>query len=209
MLAKPELKAEAIRLRLEERLSLREIEAFTGAARSSLSMWLKPYPLTDEEKRVRSKLAKRYVTPKKSHGEESKHNRTVVWRNLKPYHKGRIAEAAVLFRLALHGFNPYSSFFDGDKIDWIVQVPETGKILKIQVRCVNSTNHHGLPAVSLTCTEGHNKRRRYKEGEFDFIVGYYLFNDTAYVFSFGEVRHLKTYATVSEEYAERWDKLRK
>ena len=208
MLAKPELKAEAIRLRLEERLSLREIETSTGAARSSLSIGLRPYPLTEEEKIIKSKLAKRYVTPRKSHGEESKHNRAVVWKNLKPNHKGRIAEAAVLFRLVLHGFTPYSSSFDGDKIDWMVQVPETGKILKVQVRCVRTANRHGLPVVSLTCMEGHNRRRRYEEGEFDFIVGYYLFNDTAYVFSFDEVRHLKTYATVSEEYAERWDKLR-
>ena len=208
MLAKPELRAEAIRLRLEERRSLREIEASTGAARSSLSIWLRPHPLTDEEKRARAKLAKRYVTPKKSHGEESKHNRAVVWRNLTPSQKGRIAEMAVLFRLVLHGFDVYSSFFDGDKIDWMVQVPETEKILKLQVRCVNATGHHGLPSVSLTCAEGHNKRRRYREGEFDFIAGYYLYNDTAYVFSFDEVKHIKTYVTVSEKFAERWDKLR-
>ena len=51
--AKPELKAEAIRLRVEERHSLREIESLTGAARGSLSLWLKPYPLTEEEKRER------------------------------------------------------------------------------------------------------------------------------------------------------------
>ncbi len=208
MLAKPELKAEAIRLRLEERLSLSEIETAIGAARSSLSVWLKPYPLTDEEKRTRNKLANRYATPKKSHGEESKHNRAVIWQNLKPYHKGKIAEAAVLFRLALHGFNIYSAFFDGDKTDWMVQVPESGKILKIQVRCVNATNQHGLPNVLLTCTEGHGKRRRYQPGEFDFIVGYYLFNDTAYIFSFDEVAHLKTYVTIAEASAERWDKLR-
>ncbi|MBA3240665.1 MAG: hypothetical protein H0T60_05505 [Acidobacteria bacterium] len=208
MLAKPELKAEAIRLRLEERRSLSEIETAVGAARSSLSVWLKPYPLTEEEKGARSKLVNRYATPRKSHGDESKHNRSVIWQNLKPYHKGKIAEAAVLFRLALHGFNTYSSFFDGDKTDWMVQVPETGKILKIQVRCVNATNHHGLPNVLLTCTEGHGRRRRYQPGEFDFIVGYYLFNDTAYVFSFDEVAHLKTYVTISEKDAERWDKLR-
>jgi len=125
-----------------------------------------------------------------------------------PYHKGRIAEAAVLFRLALHGFDAFSSIFDGDKTDWLVQVPETGKILRIQVRCVNTAKRHGLPAILLTCAERHHKRRRYREGEFDFIVGYYLFNDTAYVFSFDEVVHLKTYVTVSEKYAERWDKLR-
>ncbi|MDT4955477.1 MAG: endonuclease [Acidobacteriota bacterium] len=207
-IAKPELKSEAIRLRIKGRHSLREIESLTGAARGSLSIWLKPYPLTEEEKRARSKLAKRYIPPKKSHGEESKHNRTVAWRNLTPYHKGRIAETAVLFRLALHGFSVYSSLFDGDKADWLVQTPKTGKVLKVQIRCVNATGHHGLPNVLLTCAEGHNRRKRYEEGEFDFIVGYYLYNDTAYVFSFDEVRHLKTYVTVSEEYAERWDKLK-
>ena len=63
--AKPELKAEAIHLRVEKRHSLREIGTITGAARGSLSALLKPYPLTDEEKKARSKLAKRYVTPKK------------------------------------------------------------------------------------------------------------------------------------------------
>jgi len=128
--AKPEMKAEAIRLRVEKRHSLREIETITGAARGSLSAWLKAYPLTEAEKKARSRLAKRYVTPKKSHGEESKHNQAVVWQNLAPYQKGRIAEAAILFRLALHGFETYSSIFDGDKTDWLVQVPETGKILK-------------------------------------------------------------------------------
>jgi len=207
-IAKPELKAEAIRLRLEKRLSLREIESLTGAARGSLSLWLKPYPLSDEEKRDRSKLANRYTTPKKSRGEESKHHHAVIWHSLKPYRKGRIAEAAVLFRLAVHGFDIYSAIFDGDKTDWLVQVPETGKILKLQVRCVNATNQHGLPNILLTCAEGHNARRRYKQGEFDFIVGYYLFNDTAYIFSFDEVAHLKTYVTVSDKYAERWDRLR-
>ncbi|HEX8847443.1 MAG TPA: hypothetical protein VF791_22555 [Pyrinomonadaceae bacterium] len=65
--AKPDLKAEAIRLRVEQRMSLREIAAITGAAKGSLSLWLQPYPLTDDEKRARSKAAKRYVTPKKSH----------------------------------------------------------------------------------------------------------------------------------------------
>ncbi len=207
-IAKPELKAEAIRLRVEKRHSLREIETITGAARGSLSAWLEPYPLTDEEKEARSKVAKRYVTPKKNHGEESKHNRAIVWQSLTPHHKGRIAEAAILFRLSLHGFETFSSVFDGDKTDWLVQVHETGKLLRIQVRCVNTAKRHGLPTIMLTCAEGHHKRRRYKEGEFDFIVRYYLFNDTAYVFSFDEVMHLKTHVTISEKYAERWDKLR-
>ncbi len=202
------LKAEAIRLRVEERLSLREIATVTGAAKGSLSVWLQPYPLTDEEKKARSKTAKRYATPKKSHGEESKHYQAIVLQNLTNQQRGRIAEAAVLFRLVLHGFNVYTSVFDGDKVDCMVHVPESGKMVRLQVRCVHSPSRHGLPVVRLKCAEGHNKRRRYREGEFDFIVGYYLFNDTAYVFPFDEVTHLKTYVTISEKYAERWDKLK-
>lgn len=206
-IAKPDLKAEAIRLRVEQRMSLREIAVATGAARGSLSLWLQPYPLTDEEKRARSKMAKRYVTPKKSHGEESKFYRMVAWQTMSRQQKGKVAEAAVYFRLALHGFNIYSSFFDGDKADWLVEVPETGKILKLQVRCVYS-NQHGLPGILLTCAEGHHKRRRYKPGEFDFIIGYYLYNDTAYIFSFDELINHRTMVTISEQHAERWDKLR-
>jgi PD-(D/E)XK endonuclease len=205
---KPDLKAEAIRLRVEERLSLREIAIVTGAAKGSLSLWLKPHRLTEEERKARSKTAKRYVAPKKDHGEESRHNKTVIWQSLSNQRKGRIAEAAILFRLALHGFDIYTSVFDGDKADCLVRVPESEEIFKLQVRCVHSPSKHGLPVVRLKCAEGHNQRRRYKQGEFDFIVGYYLFNDTAYVFSADEVKHHKTYVTISEKYAERWDKLR-
>ena len=206
--AKPDLRAEAIRLRVEERMSLREISAATGAAKGSLSAWLQLYPLTGEEKKERNKTAKRYVAPKKSHGVESKHHQAVIWRSLTSQQKGKIAEAAILFRLALHGFNVFTSIFDGDKADWIVEAPGIGKADKLQVRCVNSTLKYGLPNILLTCAEGHNGRRRYREGEFDFIVGYYLYNDVAYVYSFDEVVKHKTYITVSEDHAERWDKLR-
>jgi transposase-like protein len=206
--AKPELKSEAIRLRVERRLSLREIANLTGAAKGSLSLWLQPYPLTDEEKRARSKVANRYSAPKKSHGEESKYYQAIVVQNLTNQQRGRVAEAAALFRLALHGFDVYKSVFDGDKVDCLVHVPESGRILKLQVRCVHSTSRHGLPVVRLKCADGHNKRRRYREGEFDFIIGYYLFNDTAYVFSYDEVVNHKTHVTIAEAYAERWDKLK-
>jgi len=206
--AKPVLKAESIRLRVEERLSLREIAVITGAAKGSLSLWLKPYRLTEEERKARSQIAKRYVAPKKDHGEESKYNKIVVGQGLSNQRKGRIAEAAILFRLALHGFDIYTAAFDGDKTDCLVHTPENGNIFKLQIRCVHSPSRHGLPVVRLKCAEGHAQRRRYKEDEFDFIIGYYLFNDTAYVFSSDEVKQHKTYVTISEKYAERWDKLR-
>jgi|GEM_PF-1275073 len=202
-----ELKSEAIRLRVEERLSIKEIAKRTGLAQGTLSAWLRPYPLSQEEIMLKIKSAKRYATPKKSHGEESKHYKTIKRKNPKPQKKGSIAEAAVLFRFALHDLEPFVSVFDGDKIDFMVRVPNSGNVLKIQVKYLSHRPQYGLPSISLTCTEGHGKRRRYQEGEFDFIVGYYLYNDTAYIYSFDEVANLKTVVTISEEHAERWDKL--
>ncbi len=46
----PTLKAEAIRLRSEERLSLLEIREQIPVSKSTLSLWLRGYPLTGEEK---------------------------------------------------------------------------------------------------------------------------------------------------------------
>lgn len=203
-----ELKSEAIRLRVEERCSIKEVSELTGIAKGTLSLLLRPYPLTEEEVMLKIKSAKRYATPKKSHGEESKHHKIIVGKKLKPQQKGNIAEAAVLFRFALHDLEPFASIFDGDKIDFMVRVRESGDIFKIQVKYIARKSQYGLPGIMLTCTEGHGRRRRYQQGEFDFIVGYYLFNDTAYVYSFDEVTKYKTLVTISDEHAERWNKLR-
>ena len=201
---KPELRAEAIRLRLEERMSLREIHETTGASKGSLSSWLKPHPLTEEERRTR-RARTRYRSPKKDRGTPSKHFLAVDTSKFTRIQKGKIAESAVLFRLVLHGFDAYGSTFDGDKIDWIVSNSD-GKLLKVQVRWTKNEKW-GLPSVHLNCRHGYSGRRRYKKGEFDFIVGYDLFTDTAYVWSWDEVAHLNTTVTICPEAAERWDKL--
>ena len=67
--AKTELKAACIRLRVEERMSLREIAEYTGASKGSLSAWLKPYPLTKDE--LRGRRRKPPPGPLKDRGEES------------------------------------------------------------------------------------------------------------------------------------------
>lgn len=205
--AKLELAAQAIRLRVEERRSLREIAEITGASKGSLSSWLKPYPLNDEERRGRQKAAKRYVTPKKARGEESKLHQSIAGRELTRLEKAQAAEAAVALRLALYGFHIYGSMFDGDKPDWVAEVPETGKFHKIQVRWARA-GQHGLPYINLRCTVGHGVQQRYAECDFDFIVGYDLYSDTAFVYSAEEVASLKASVAMSWDHAERWDKLR-
>ena len=205
MKAKPQLKAEAVRLRVEERMSLREIHNTTGASKGSLSVWLKPYPLIQSEKIKRTKHP--FTRPRKSRGEQSKFHSMIAPETLTKLQKAKIAESAVLFRLVLLGFIPFGSVFDGDKVDWMVEVPETGRIVKLQVRWLREAKH-GLPPLGLRCTEGHNTSRRFKRTDFDFIVGYDLFTDVAYVFAEKEVSQRKACVTITPSAAEAWDKLR-
>jgi hypothetical protein len=92
--------------------------------------------------------------------------------------KAAISEAAVLFRLALHGFQVSMPVSDGAKPDWLVTVD--GRSVKIQVKTVScKPSQYGLPCISLLCHgyRSKNKTRRYSRGEFDFIVGYDLYSD--------------------------------
>ena len=201
---KPELQAECIRLRVEDRLSLREIATQTGASKGSLSLWLRSYPLTDVEKRGRR--VRPPVPLKKDRGQESEISQTVRGNKLNGMQVAKVAETSVLLRMLAQGFNPFGSVFDGDKADWLVDVPETGKILKIQVKTAQQKSH-GLPIVSLRY--GINSKvgaTRYKKGDFDFIVGYDLFTDVCYVWSWDEVETRKTAVTIHLSAAERWDK---
>jgi hypothetical protein len=73
-------------------------------------------------------------------------------------------------------------------------------------RLLSTCEKEGVAIVPLLCSDGRKKRRRYRNGEFDFIVGYCLFSDIAYVLSFGEMEG-KTQHTPQEKDVERWDKL--
>lgn len=204
----PVLRAECVRLRLDEGLSLRQIHERTGAAQGSLSAWLRNHPLSADEVRKRQADAARHRAAfnKKPRGEESNFHRMVSDRDISKARKAKIAESAVLFRLALFGLDPFGSVFDGDKTDWLVEVPLTGKVVKVQVRWARS-GKSGLPAIRLLCSNGRKASRRFKKGEFDFIVAYDLYTDTAYVWSWDEVAGNRNSVTISDSYAERWEKL--
>jgi transposase-like protein len=201
-MAKPELKAECIRLRIEERLSYKEIARRTGASTGTLSLWLGDLPLTEEELKGRQEYLRLHRKPRP---EVSKFYLATQAQVLTRAQKARIAEAAILFRLVLHGFVPFGAAFDGEKTDWLV---DTGShCVKVQVKWAREQKG-GLPFVSLICVEGHNQQRRYKQGELDFIVGYDLKADLAYVWSWVEIAGHERRITVSPEAEERWDKLR-
>ena len=193
-------KNEAIRLRVNERRSLDEIHAATKISVGTLSRLLRQYPLTQDEVDARRK-----GPPKKDRGVRSKFFEMVGKEELSRSRKGQIAEAAVLFRLAVRGYKVFSSPFDGEKTDWLVLSPTTGKYARIEVRWAQQPAH-GLPLVSLMIHDGRSNRRRYRKDELDFLVAYDFFSDTAYVFNIDELGN-KERVSIREDAAERWDKI--
>lgn len=194
-----QVKQQAIDLRVTERLSIDDISDRLGIAVGTVSPIVRPYPLTTEELLSRRKVGNRSQKPR---GESCK-----FWEiasNLDRMSTGRVAEAAVLYRLAIYNVTVYRAVFDGDHSDFLVEVDD--RFLKIQVKATRQNQAHGLPTLNITCREGSNYRP-YKKSELDFLVGYDLRTDTAYVFSWAEINHLKTTATVKPEAAERWEKL--
>jgi hypothetical protein len=203
------LQTEAIRLRVEERKSLKEIQAQLGVSLGSLSPWLKSYPLTNEEIRQRhvaknrARFGSTCPRTREVRGEPSK-----FWslaQGLTSQQMARLGEAAIQFRLTLHGFRSFRPSFDGDRVDFLVL--DGARALRIQVKCVHKASRSGLPSVSLRRTMGHNQMVRYTPDEIDFIVGYWAFNDTAYVYALSELDQAAA-KVVSTDGAERWDKLR-
>jgi hypothetical protein len=192
-------KAKALSLRIREHKTVAEISAQLNAPRTAVASWLKGHPLPSTKK-----SPQRYGY--KMRGIESIHHKIVDSRALSTVHKCRIAEAAVLFRLALRGMETYGRVFDGQKSDWVV-VLSGKRTLRIQVRWAGGGNN-GQPWTKLHCSDGRSKVRRMRTDEFDVLIMYVLFSDTAYVFTSSELRHLNRSISARPEAAEAFWKLR-
>ena len=207
----PALRDRAIELRVQQRLSDWEIWDRVGretVVRSTIHRWLKEHPLTDEEKQThrsnRQKAAQRHrASFYKSLPVSACWENTGVSR-LTTLQKGRIAEAAVTFRCVLHGHAVFVSPFDGDTADRIVQL-SSGNLIKLQIRWCK--RQQGSPGIRLTSNGNNGVTRGAKLGDFDFLVGYDLRTDKAFVFSWDEVKALTATVAVTEESMEAFHKL--
>ena len=121
--------------------------------------------------------------------------------------KGSIAEAAILYRLLIHNFSVYYSAFNGGIIDIITYNNKTGKLLKLQVKCAKGNKNSQTPSIPLKKSKGRYSLTNYDSKEIDIIVGYDLYNDTAYVFTWDEIKNLKGAISVTIESKENWKKL--
>lgn len=220
-LIKPELKQEAIRLRIEERLSLKDIQLETKIAKSSLSLLLREHPLSEEEIRSRgiqaarnrrgksrNPSAKRSLAQRKWIPADTVKAATANY-NRGDYtnqERGKIAEAAVLFRLLLNGFATYGSVFDGDKVDWLVMV-EPKHVVSVECRWMSKDRKNNTYSCRLTSTHP-LKKKKVRSSGFDFVVGYLFDEDCCFVWSAADVAHLKNSVSADKAAYERWDKLK-
>ena len=200
-----ELRKEAKRLRLKERLSLKAIAKKLGVAKSTASLWLKDVRLSDNEISERNAGPKPALRKGDALPDESWREQLIA-HGLTKHQKAKISESAVLYRLCLAGCSPYGSPFDGDTADWVVELP-SGRFARIQVKTTYQGDY-GRPTVKLERTSGHSGHRRYEDEDFDFIVGYAIDLDVAYVFTREEVSDYRKAVAVTEESAEAWDKMR-
>lgn len=65
-----------------------------------------------------------------------------------------------------------------------------------------------MPVIPLHCYVGHSGRRKYSLEECEFLVGYDVRSDIAYVLAYEEFSGRKSMVSVSPESEERWDKIR-
>ena len=212
-----DLVTRCIQLRVQDRMSYLEIEQLTGVKKGTLSTILKAYPLTAAE--VYSRTRHQVLFPKEGHthnkkvtailDEGNKANSLVTLlagKTLTRENKGRVAEAAILLRLAILGIPVYSSPFDNEKDDWLVKTP-SGRYLSLQVRWV-TWYKQGAPTIRLTRTMTTGTRVICQRlTEYDIIIGYDIITDSAYVFTKEEVLDRKTSKAITSASREAWHKL--
>lgn len=197
----------ALSMRIEGRMSLGEIQAELGVSRGSLSSWLRAHPLSEEERFKKQKAR----TPFHRSPNITQDVPSNLWKlcrspaRLTSIEKGRIAEAAVLLRLAVLGLTPYQSAFEGGSYDYLVQLPSK-EIRTFQVRWARQASR-GSPTLSLHRSHGRGKTQRYMVGDLDFLVGYDLYGDVAYVFNWAELGPRTQCISLHPQAAEAWEKV--
>jgi transposase-like protein len=200
-----EVKQEALRLRVEGRLSIDEIKRQTGLSVGTISALLKDYPLSEHEVNERiSHAAIRTNSVRKYSPDQSKFAAALEGEHLSTERKGQIAEAAVLFRLALQGYEVWKANFEGNRVDWLVSRPRVNKHVRLQVKWAKRDTA-GRPLVQV-CNGEHGKLRRMTPSHCDFVVGYDLETDTAYVIPV-RICEGKRFKACDAKYAEAWQLL--
>lgn len=202
------VKKEAIRLRVEEELSLSQISEKLKIAKSTCSNILKAYPLSKERALELNNRTKKttdlsrniYDLPNSKFTSFADHSKFTT------NQKGRVAELAVRLRLSILGIETYINEFDGSKYDGIIRVGDD--IKKIQIRWARKESKSRNSSVKLTKSDGRKNHKTYTENDLDFLFAYDFLTDSVYVYSYEDIRGLKNAISMKKECLEAFHKLK-
>lgn len=201
-------KPSAIRLRVRDRLGVKEISKRTGVPMSTLHHWLREHPLTAEESReIRSK-APRYVAPKKKLTAPADGGLSFsATAGLAPSSLGLAGESAVKFFLAQRGLILAHPAGDGDVVDIYVRRPSGAKVAFLQARVASDPpSRNGLPTISMRRYRK-GQSNTFKRGDFHFLVGFCRENGHCYVYSYDEVEKNRNSVSLRDEACNAFDKI--
>lgn len=190
-----------------------EIKKILNISQATVSKYIVGMPLSEEKKKNIALKSAKY------RGEKTKEKNRLLWEGLNKFKdfmknqkyttftKGSIAEAAILYRLLIHNYEVYYSAFNGGIIDIIAHNTITGRLLKIQVKCAKGCKNSQTPIINLKKSKGRDNLIKYNNKEIDLIIGYDIYNDVAYVFTWDEIKNLKNIISATVESKENWNKL--
>lgn len=198
-------KKECIRLRTINKLSYNQIKNRTGISVATLSSWLRKYPLSKDRLQELKNRTLRYSSSRRKTLPAIREPCIKIHGVLNSSRKMKISETAILIRLLYLNLHVFASPFDGERYDWVVETPSK-KFARLQVKTCRA-GKYGQPFASLTKAVGHSIRKRYDDDDFDFIIGYDILSDTAYVWTKEDVKNNGAAISLSEFSKENWKPL--
>lgn len=190
------VRIEAVRLRIEERKSLSEISKILLVSKSTLSVWLREFPLEKEE--ITDKLKENYDSTLKSllvDGSSQKKNSLikegfeVFWEKIPSYKRGLVGEALVKYQLLRRGIEILEPSVLEPGCDIVVH---TDAYYRCEIKS-STTNEVNISHTKFLSNGGYKVLPYTKENNIDFFICVLLNKEEIYIVPFEEtVGHSRT-----------------
>lgn len=189
------IKDRAILLRKRHRMTFPEIIEKVQVSKATLSLWLRDYPLTEGELRVKRQGNIKYARWVRGTAElEGGREPTVEWGSRPDLSKADLGEACrqmICAKLLIRGMKVFRPLTEDTPIDLVV-LTDTGRFLKCQCKCIfrsKGQQSHTMNFFSVRKWGPNSKavQHKYTSDEVDFFLGYCIDNDGVYVVPYSEV----------------------
>lgn len=188
------IKEKAIKLRTQDRLSLPEILKLVPVARSTLSLWLRAYPLTMGELKARRQVNSQRARDirLRSVGERGPSGEWSTRPKLSKSDLGEACRQMICAKLLLQGMVVFRPLTEDTPVDLVILTP-TGRFLKCQCKCIfraNGKTCHHMSFCSVRKWGPSNRavKHTYTPDEVDVFLGYCVDNDSVYVIPYKDTR---------------------